>query len=350
MYKFEFITDWEIIWSDEFQTKWLSWLENSSEPNIFFHPEFAKVWINTYLPIRDLKPIFCIAKDEKENIVFLPLVLWSKDWKSAFEKVIVPVGYSDYDYNFPIVKGEFNSNFWEELLENLYINFKTDFNQIELSGIKENFHHDCKIENLIKDDICPIIEINKFSDFDDYLSNIKSKERSDIKRQERRLKELGKFEFKVYKEDEIKKGLDSLEHLIYHHSLRWPNAYKAPEYHKNLLENLLPKGLIHMSEILIDNKTISWNISFIYNGAYYFYMPTYVDEYRKYSPGKVNMFLCLKDCFEKNFKVFDMLKGAEDYKKKIPTKDVNVGKIIESNIKFSTKLKKVALNVKSKIK
>ena len=79
-------------------------------------------------------------------------------------------------------------------------------------------------------------------------------------------------------------------------------------------------------------------------------MPTYVDEFRKFSPGKVNMFLCLKDCFEKGFKSFDMLKGAEDYKKKIPTNDISVSRLKFTNNKFSTKLKLVALDVKSKIK
>ena len=350
MYKFEFITDWETIWSDDFQTQWLNWMENSSEANIFFHPEFAKVWINTYLPIRDIKPIFCIAKDEKENIVFLPLVLWSKDWKSAFEKVIIPVGYSDYDYNFPIVKGEFNILFWNELIDLLKKEYKNDFDTIELSGIREDFILNSDINGLLKEDICPIIEIDKFDDYTSYLSKLKSGERSNIKKQELKLRGLGEFEFKIYKVDEKEIALKSLEKLLFHHTLRWPNAYKAPNYHKNLIENLLPKGFIYMAEILIDNKIVSWNINFVYKGICYFYMPVYVDNFRKFYPGKVILFLCLQDCFEKKFKAFDLLKGTEDYKKKIPTNDVGVYKINQVNNKFSTKIKKVALNVKSKIK
>ena len=54
--------------------------------------------------------------------------------------------------------------------------------------------------------------------------------------------------------------------------------------------------------------------------------------------------------FEKNFRFFDMLKGAEDYKNKLPIVNTNVYKLKIKNNTLSTKLKKVALDVKSKIK
>ena len=353
MYKFEFITDWDKIWSDDFQKEWLRWFENSEEPNLFFHPEFVKVWVETYNPIRDIKPLFCIAKDKQNNTIFLPLVLWSKDWKSAFEKVIVPVGYSDYDYNFPLISLNNNinwDNYWKELFIELNNTFKNSFDSIDLVGIKESFisnknNIECEI-----DDICPLIDINAFDTYDDLMMSLKSKERGDIKRQERRLREIGDFEFKIYTNNDKELALEKLSEILHHHSSKWPNAYKAPNYHKNLIEKILPTGFMHMSEILIDKKSISWIISFIYNGIYYFYMPTFVEEFRKFSPGKVHMFLCIKDCFEKEFKFFDMLKGAEDYKNKLPTIDTNVYKIKIKNDKLSTKIKKVALNVKSKIK
>ena len=353
MYKFNFITDWETIWSDDFQNQWLKWFEESEEANIFFHPEFVKVWIETYKPIRDIKPIFCIAKDTQNNTIFLPLVSWSKNWKSAFEKVIVPVGYSDYDYNFPLINGEINNINWDVFWEKLFIeiknNFKNNFDTINLNGIKEGFisnknNFGCEI-----DDICPIINIKAFDNYDKLMMSLKSKERGDIKRQEKRLREIGKFEFKVYNINEKEKAIETLSYILYHHTLKWPNAYKASNYHKNLIEKILPIGFMHMSEILIDQKSISWIISFMYKGTYYFYMPTFIEEFRKFSPGKVHMFLCIKDCFEKNFRFFDMLKGAEDYKNKLPIVNTNVYKLKIKNNTLSTKLKKVALDVKSKI-
>jgi CelD/BcsL family acetyltransferase involved in cellulose biosynthesis len=348
--KFEWITDWDTIWSDAFQTQWLEWMEISNHTHVFSHPTMAKVWIDTYLPIRDIKPLFCIARDDKKNLIFLPLVVWQKDWKSAFEKVIVPVGYSDYDYNTPIMIGDtidYNL-FWTQLIENIFLQLKSNFDSIEMSGIEEQFI--ATNQDWIFDDICPVINLQKFKSYEQLLTMLKSKERGDINRQVRRLQEHDNYEFKVYKETELDEALKILPTILEHHKKRWPNAYKAPQYHYNLLSKLLPLGLIHFSEIKINNKGISWNISFKYNDTYYFYMPTHDEEYKKYSPGKINMFLSIKNLMSNGFAYFDMLRGAENYKNRLPIDETKVFKLKISNNNLSTKLKKVALNVKSQIK
>lgn len=346
------ITDWDTIWSNDFQKEWLNWIEEAEDFNIFFHPAFVKVWVKTYLPIRDISPIFCIASDELGNKIFMPLILWKKNWKSAFEKIIIPIGYSDYDYNYPIVNGQSKAinwnDFWNKLIDTLEHDFS--FDKIEITGQKED---NCPSSNnleCIVDDVCPLICVEEFENYDTFMATLKSKERSDIRRQEKRLRELGEFEYKIYDINEIEEASKSIQIMLEHHSLRWPNAYKAPNFHNNLLDSLLNQGFIHFSEIIIDGKTISWNLSFQFNGVYYFYMPTYVEKFKTYSPGKINMFLALQDCFNNKFRVFDMLKGAEDYKRKIPTKDIQVYKIKFYNTKLSTKIKRLALDVRTKIK
>ena len=72
--------------------------------HVFFHPALCMAWLETYRPIRKLEPLFCIG-DSNHNHFFLPLVLWRKNWKNAFQKVIVPVGYSDFDYHEPYCIG-----------------------------------------------------------------------------------------------------------------------------------------------------------------------------------------------------------------------------------------------------
>ena len=348
--KFEWITDWETIWSDDFVSKWRKWMDLSDTTNIFYNPEFCKVWIDTYKDIRTIKPLFCIATDKNNNIVFFPLVIWEKDWKSAFEKVIIPVGYSDYDYNSPLIIGkdiDFDL-FWKQLIDTIFKEFKNEFDTLELTGVREKYISNNK--NWTIDDVCPIIELENFTSYNSLLESLKSKERGDINRQTRRLKEFTDYEFKVYKKNELKDAIKMLPKILYHHSLRWPNAYKAPNYHYNLLENLLPLGFVHLSEIRVNNEAISWNLSFQYKGIYYFYMPTYDEKYKKYSPGKINMFLALEDTISKGFSKFDMLKGAENYKNKLPIQENKVYKLILNNDTLLSKLKRQLLNVKSKIK
>ena len=234
MYTFDFITNWDSINSKEFQNKWLTWLEQANNSHVFFHPAMAKVWIDTYKDIRSIKPLFCIATDKNNNIVFFPLVIWEKDWKSAFEKVIIPVGYSDYDYNSPLIIGkdiDFDL-FWNQLIDTIFKEFKNEFDTLELTGVQEKYISNNK--NWTIDDICPIIELKNFTSYNSLLESLKSKERGDINRQTRRLKEFTDYEFKVYKKNELKDAIKMLHKILYHHSLRWPNAYKAPNYHYNL--------------------------------------------------------------------------------------------------------------------
>ncbi|QCT93959.1 GNAT family N-acetyltransferase [Caminibacter mediatlanticus TB-2] len=313
--KFEWITNWDEVWNDNFIHQWNEWMDKSKTAHVFFNPDVAKVWVDTFMPIRDIKPMFCIAKYNNTTI-FLPLILWRKNWKNAFIKSIIPLGYSDYDYHDPIIIGdEINMNlFWEKLIDNIYKNFSYD--EFFIDGIYNNNLIDKNV--FFKSDIAPYIDLRCFNTFDDFLMSLKSKARNDYKRQLKRLSEIGNIEYKVFLLEEKTEAINELNDMLYFHSKRWPNAYKAPYYHFNLINNLLDKNLLHFSTLKLNNTTISWNLSFKYKKKFYFYMPAYNEKYNKYSPGKLIMFLSLKDSIEKNFLIYDLLKGAENYKKQLP--------------------------------
>ena len=107
-YDFEWITDWDTIYSQKFQEKWLKLHQKAFNSHVFFHPALCTAWIDTYRPIRNLQPLFCIAKQEHTTI-FLPLVLWKKNWKNAFQKIVISVGYSDFDYHDALIVTENNN-------------------------------------------------------------------------------------------------------------------------------------------------------------------------------------------------------------------------------------------------
>ena len=67
---FKWITEWDEIWSDAFVSQWNEWLKVSENAHVFFHPTMVKVWINTYLPIRNLQPLFCIATYDDTTVFF----------------------------------------------------------------------------------------------------------------------------------------------------------------------------------------------------------------------------------------------------------------------------------------
>ncbi|MDO9207665.1 MAG: GNAT family N-acetyltransferase [Sulfuricurvum sp.] len=348
--KFEWITDWETIWSDDFVKRWQTWMEESQNAHVFFHPAMVKAWVDTYLPLRDIRPMFCIAT-QGQTTIFLPLVLWRKNWKNAFVRTIIPVGYSDFDYHTPIVRSDGSTIDWNEFWINLYDEiqhrWKGKFDLVEIDGIKKAFTGNTEKWQL--SDECPYIDLRPYNSYEAFLGYFKSKQRNDIQRQIRRLEEEGTFAFEVLESDRKSEILALLPTILHHHALRWPNAYKAPNYHYNLLSNALEHNLLHFSQITINGKAICWNISFVYNKTYYFYMPIYIEKYANFSPGKLNMFLCISDIISKRYEKFDLLRGAEEYKNKLPILDDAVFQYIEKNNGFLSRIKESLLLIRKRL-
>jgi CelD/BcsL family acetyltransferase involved in cellulose biosynthesis len=311
---FKWITDWDTIWSDDFLNQWLGWMEASENAHVFFHPAMVRAWVDTYMPIRDIRPMFCIVT-QGETTIFLPLVLWHKNWKNAFVRSIVPVGYADFDYHDPIVSGDTLISwelFWNEFFKEVESTWGNDFDTIETDGIRKNSIGSSI--NWQEGEVCPYIDLSPFSSGDEFLQSLKKNLRQDTKRRVRRMEESGECKFEVFDPDELEAALKTLPDLLHHHTLRWPNAYKAPNFHENLVRALLPAGLLHFSRIILNGKTISWRIGFMYRSKYYSYMPAFDIEYNQFSPGKVHLFYCIEDAIKRDILIYDQLRGAELYK------------------------------------
>jgi CelD/BcsL family acetyltransferase involved in cellulose biosynthesis len=274
----------------------------------------VKAWVETFRPIRDIEPLFSIAHFEG-GTVFLPLILWRKNWKNAFIRTIVPAGYSDFDYHDPIVIGNGVLNwelFWNALIHEIDMKRHAQFDTINIDGIRKEA---IGISDDWKEvEACPYINLSAFSTIDDFLISLKRNLRQDIKRRKRRLEENSDVRFEVFQPDELDLALQTLPELLKHHGSRWPNAYKAPKFHENLIKHLLPEKLLHFSRITMDGKTISWRIGFVFKSRYYSYMPTFDEAYKQYSPGKVHLLYCIEDAIKRKLKIYDQLRGAELYK------------------------------------
>ena len=347
---FKWMTDWDEIWSDPFISQWNEWLQKSDNAHVFFHPTMVKAWVDTYLPIRDIKPMFCIVT-YGDTTIFFPLVVWKKNWKNALLKTIIPVGYSDFDYHDPIVVGNDTMDwelYWDELVNELNTTWGVDFDSIDIDGIrKENIgisNHWKEVEG------CPYIDLSEFSTIDDFLKSLKRNLRQDTKRRIRRLEENDDVRFEVFRPDELPSALEVLPELLNHHKLRWPNAYKAPNFHENLIKALLPIGLLHFSRIIVNGKTISWRIGFIYRSRYYSYMPTFDEAYKQYSPGKIHLLYCIEDAIKRELKVYDQLRGAELYKNEWTSTVNTVYTYSDASSKWSTQVKMAMNGLKSAIK
>lgn len=341
MWKFDICEDWNIIWGEKYQEQWSRLLEESPMAHVFFHPSLVKAWVKTYLPLRKLTPIFVFGEDQdSDNKVFMPLVLWRKNWKNAFLRVIIPVGYSDYDYHNPIFRivPRDMGPFWGALLNELK-SFAVD--AIIIDGIKESCID--TVNPWKQGEACPYLDLSNIKKESDLMSFLKTSLRGDIRRQIRRLTELGDLNFREYVSFEELN--ETFPIFISEHSLRWPKAYKAPGFHKNLLIEGLG-GVTHFSTLNIDDKPIAWHLGFEYAGIYYYYMPAGDHEYSKYSPTKIHLYYLIKRAVINGLYKYDHLRGEETYKQGWSNGVDLVNSLKLSSNGIGSKIKRMCLNIK----
>lgn len=57
-------------------------MEEAWTSHVFFHPALARAWVDTYLPLQDMRPLFAVVENGGTTAV-LPLVLWRRNWKNV---------------------------------------------------------------------------------------------------------------------------------------------------------------------------------------------------------------------------------------------------------------------------
>lgn len=311
MWKIRIINDWKEIWGNEFQTQWNELLMVSPTSHVFFHPTVARIWIDTYLPLRVLDPLFVWGTNDS-NEVFMPLVLWHRNWKSAFLKSIVPVGYSDYDYHNPLFRNSISNEdldaFWKDLTSELK---KVGADEILIDGITGS----CASHSgsWMQGEICPSLNISEMKGEPDLMAFFGTKLRGDIRRQIRRLKEVAPLEFKQYASGKDVPS-EVFEAFMEAHRNKWPKAYKAPGFHQNLINKCSLDGPIHFSTLNVGDTVVAWHLGFDFKGIYYYYMPAGNPEYLKFSPVKVHLYHLICRAIERGYTKYDHLRGDETYK------------------------------------
>lgn len=313
-WKYTWLTDWETIWSEPFLAQWATWFAQSPSRHVFAHPALAKAWVQTYLPMRDLRPLFLICT-WAETTVFLPLVLWRKNWKHLWQRELLPLGGADFDYHDPLVAGPGASLPWAEfwaLLPTELARLGLPWDRINIAGISGSLA--VNGAGWQADEECPRLDLSHFTSPDQLLPTLGQSLRGDLKRQMRRLSEQGDVDLHVYGAGDLPQGLASLPDFLLNHSLRWPQAYKAPRFHENLLACGLPKDIVHFSELRLDHRPISWHLGFVDGCRYYYYLPAIDPKFAKFSPGKVHLLKCVEEAIRMRLSLFDHLRGREPYK------------------------------------
>lgn len=306
---FDILSDWEEVFDEKNTDRWLRHVENAEETHVFFHPLLAKIWVKTYRPLRNISPVFVWADNGQGNTVIMPMAIWKRNWKNAFIKTIVPLGHSDYDYHDPIFlkrpSDEEYDSYWDALLNKLAA-FGAD--EIAIDGMVRTSHH----REWEETEICPGLNLEEIHNADDLLKFLKPNLRMNIKRRTKRLGEMGELTLREYKSWVEASGF--FETFMKAHSEHWPNAYKAPGFHRNILQYGLPTDIVTFSALCIGERPVAGHLGFRFRGRFYYYMTAFDRDLSKLAPASIHLFKLIEDSIGRGLKVYDHLRGDETYK------------------------------------
>ena len=166
---------------------------------------------------------------------------------------------------------------------------------------------------------CPFIALTER--VEDFLSSLSGNERYNLRRKQRWLEEMGQVAYQRASSDgEIEKAMDVFIRL---HQMRWGQkgsggvfrSDQVVQFHLDIARLFSEKGWIQLDFLLLDGEMIAGIYGYGYNGRYSFYLPGFNPAIApKASPGILLLFHRIEKAIEEEYRVFDLLRGAPDYK------------------------------------
>ncbi|MFA5097264.1 MAG: GNAT family N-acetyltransferase [Candidatus Margulisiibacteriota bacterium] len=314
---------------DEFEAlkdKWNLALKKSSSNLFFLRHEWLLNWWKHYGRGHDLFVILVIH--DGEIAAAAPMMILNKklfriikvrklqfiahDVSDYMDFMIV----SDHAANFNRLMAQIKSSSslwdWAE-----FIYLKNDSSNLKYW---RNIGADVNDMVFDKKDVSVIVNIGAHDSYDKYLRSLNKKVRHDVTRQMNNIEKTAKIKFDVYKNsNEI---LSLLPNFFSLHKKKWKDQKMASQFYDralterytSLAKDLDDTGLLELSVLRLDNNIVAMHYGFTYEDRYYWYTPTYNPEYAKYSPGKLLLAKLIENAISRRFKIFDLLRGNEQYK------------------------------------
>ena len=280
--------------------------------HIFNHPDVIRAWVDTFGKTQRINLCWLAAATTDGNRSLFPLVLWRRNWKNAFMRVLMPAGGGDYDYHNPLfLRPTDISEYYTALLQ--FLKSSIAFDELRFDGIRDALVAETPEAQWRKGEMCPLLHLNTMQTSADLLPHLRTSLRGDLRRQMRRIEEsvgpLQMVEIKTH--DEAMKQYDL---FMQSHRQRWPNAYKTPGFQDALLSDRLLADSVSFTVLMAGDKSLAWHLGFQDKKAYYYYMPAGNPEYLPFSPVKVHLLKLMERAIDRGMTIYDHLRGEENYK------------------------------------
>lgn len=260
-------------------------------------------------------------------------------------KVLQWIGTDYSDYCNPILSKKLSLNLNKEYFLNVW---KLIFSEIKNEIDIVFFNNQLALINDFTNPFVSFFETLKFStvyninlnnNFNDYKENVKNKNKKHAYEIHRtlikyeKLKEhLKNLTINIQDSSQdflnFKKVIDEKKTQLFKKNIN----NKLDDNFKKIFENLikLKKVNFYIISLMSEKKAISSCFGFVYENAFYYYIPTVLsNSFDNYKPGKILILQIIQWCIKNNIKKFDFGLGSEKYKKDFSNKEISLHRYIK---------------------
>ena len=169
------------------------------------------------------------------------------------------------------------------------------------------------------------LELNLPPTWEEYLEILNQKQRHEVRRKLRRLREAGEVNYRVIEASEAVPDAIDLFLRLFRESRQDKETFltdKRESFLRSLAKAAAQAQLLRMGFLELDTQPVAAVMCFDYDDAVYLYNSGYDPQYQSLSVGLISKILCIKDGIERGRGRFDFLKGAEQYKYRLGGKEI----------------------------
>jgi CelD/BcsL family acetyltransferase involved in cellulose biosynthesis len=289
-------------------------LFNKTQPGLFIN----HTWVYENYRCFDSQKIILLAVygDKKKLIGIFPFCIKPFRIKFFKFKALMHGGSAVTDYSQFLIDPEANSRLMIKRVLNKLLEMQPgNWEIFKIDNLSDNDDTANLFKNLslrtlyagtASTEITPIIRYDQ--------GHEEAKKTANIKRRFKKITESCTVTHAVG--EEINDAL--LYDFVQLHQKAYPNSGfekdQSQLFYKALIKNPDFRHHVYLSSIRHDGKIIAAHFGFIDSTTFYYYVPTYEEQYATYGPGQYLLWILINLATDKKLIAFDFLRGAEKYK------------------------------------
>jgi CelD/BcsL family acetyltransferase involved in cellulose biosynthesis len=318
-------------WPDDpkFIAKWNRLLSRNPTSTVFCSPTWQSAVVNEFVPAGQFR-LITVSRGEDLLAVF-PLGLNTASMLETPGRWVT-------DYLDPLIDATAAEECWAIILELLGDLWDWSVIGVQLHNIRGNsplreilknlspkfgFEYEERIAMM-----APYIPLPKT--WDEYLASLDSHERKEIKRKIRNAQTKGQMRWlTLTKPDEM---AEAFERAL--SGMRQAESLKADfteevllGYLRRLCPKLSEQGDFYVQELWVDGKASAWLLALRSAQGPMIYNTSYDFAQKQWSPGIVSFSLAIQDAIAAGNPIFNLLRGGEEYKKRLGAKDMELFRV-----------------------